>query len=281
MFEKIKLILFLLSISLSAQNMRFVYDYRSIPDTLRKNHIIDETMILEVDPQNKRSIFYSFIKMRSDSIMKANESKNVMLFPDSRIHTRYVVEKNNETKEMFFYTRNYSIVPVSRVKDDRQLKWNIMNERKEILSYPVQKATVDFGGRKWTAWFTTKIPFSDGPYKFSGLPGLIIELSDATKSHHYELVGIKKIDPPFYQLLTDSSYYRLRDISLQDYKKELLAERKDPMRNIRQNVFQGRVYFKSEERKAEYLKEHEVRLKREMRENNNPIELDEIDIDDN
>ncbi|WP_262892927.1 hypothetical protein [Kaistella flava (ex Peng et al. 2021)] len=32
--------------------------------------------------------------------------------------------------------------------------------------YKVQKATTTFGGKKWVAYFTRDIPFTDGPYKF-------------------------------------------------------------------------------------------------------------------
>ena len=45
------------------------------------------------------------------------------------------------------------------------------------------KAVTEFAGRKWTAWFTEELPFQDGPYKFRGLPGLIVKLEDATQSH--------------------------------------------------------------------------------------------------
>ena len=50
-------------------------------------------------------------------------------------------------------------------------------------------------GRKWTAWFTTEIPIQDGPYKFRGLPGLIVKIEDETKSHCFALNGIKNLTP--------------------------------------------------------------------------------------
>jgi GLPGLI family protein len=36
--------------------------------------------------------------------------------------------------------------------------------------------------------------FPDGPYKFSGLPGLIVKIEDADKNYSWELKGNKKIE---------------------------------------------------------------------------------------
>jgi hypothetical protein len=40
----------------------------------------------------------------------------------------------------------------------------------------------------WTAWFTKEINVSDGPYKFSGLPGLIVKLEDDRGDYKFDLV---------------------------------------------------------------------------------------------
>jgi GLPGLI family protein len=57
------------------------------------------------------------------------------------------------------------------------------SRKEKIGNWEAQKATTEFGGRKWTAWFCEEIPLSDGPYKFKGLPGLIVKISDADNSH--------------------------------------------------------------------------------------------------
>lgn len=57
------------------------------------------------------------------------------------------------------------------------LGWDISSEIKQIGRFSCQKATAKFRGRKYTAWFTPDIPISDGPWKFSGLPGMILQVS--------------------------------------------------------------------------------------------------------
>lgn len=76
------------------------------------------------------------------------------------------------------------------------LDWNIEEDSKEIMGYTTQKATTHFAGRDYTAWFTLEIPIADGPYVFSGLPGLIIELYDAEDHYHFTLKTLAKLEEP-------------------------------------------------------------------------------------
>ncbi|MCL1668789.1 GLPGLI family protein [Elizabethkingia ursingii] len=149
-------------------------------------------------------------------------------------------------------------------------------EKREILSYPVQKATTEFGGRKWTAWFSTSLPFSDGPYKFYGLPGLILKIIDSSNNHDYELISIKKIKSDSYKMLADASYANSKQFPLSDYKKMVVENRKDSMKKIRTEIFQGRILFGSMKERDEYIKRSERNLKIWKENNNNPIELDEL-----
>lgn len=57
----------------------------------------------------------------------------------------------------------------------------------------MQKAETDYGGRKWTVWFTTGIPVAEGPYIFYGLPGLIVRAADARSDYDFTRKEVKKI----------------------------------------------------------------------------------------
>lgn len=71
--------------------------------------------------------------------------------------------------------------------------WKINSERQTILSYNCQKATVSFRGRDFIAWFAPDIPVPNGPWKFSGLPGLILKLSDSENNFVYECQGLEQL----------------------------------------------------------------------------------------
>lgn len=74
-----------------------------------------------------------------------------------------------------------------------QLKWRILSKSKTILGYTCQCATVTFRGRDYEAWFTADIPLSYGPWKFQGLPGLILEVSDSKNEYRFTANGIQHV----------------------------------------------------------------------------------------
>ena len=70
--------------------------------------------------------------------------------------------------------------------------WQITAETDTINNYVCQKAICDFGGRTWEAWFTSEFPFSDGPYKFCNLPGLILNVADTENHYSWKFLSIER-----------------------------------------------------------------------------------------
>jgi GLPGLI family protein len=58
------------------------------------------------------------------------------------------------------------------------MKWKIQKSKPvRYLGLDCYEAKAHFRGRNYTAYFAPKIKKSDGPFKFSGLPGLIVKIS--------------------------------------------------------------------------------------------------------
>ncbi|HCD9236007.1 TPA: GLPGLI family protein [Elizabethkingia anophelis] len=70
--------------------------------------------------------------------------------------------------------------------------WNVdYNTSKKIDKYLCYKATTNFRGSNIIAYFTKEIPYSTGPYKFGGLPGLILEIyEDGKKVNSWKVISI-------------------------------------------------------------------------------------------
>jgi len=64
--------------------------------------------------------------------------------------------------------------------EEVDLNWNITEKTDTINGFLVQQAFVEFGGRRWEAWFAPDLPIPIGPYKFYGLPGLIVNIKDSS-----------------------------------------------------------------------------------------------------
>lgn len=77
-----------------------------------------------------------------------------------------------------------------------QFDWNLEDETMEVMGYECRKATTTWRGREWTAWYSD-IPLSAGPWKFNGLPGLILRLEDSKNEHFFEAVKSMNEQFPF------------------------------------------------------------------------------------
>ena len=77
-------------------------------------------------------------------------------------------------------------------------KWKTDNGTMTICGYTCMKATCTWRGRDYTAWYTPQIPVPYGPWKFGGLPGLIMAVSDATGEYSWEAVAVNKGSFPIF-----------------------------------------------------------------------------------
>lgn len=105
-------------------------------------------------------------------------------------------------------------------------QWTIHPEKREICGYQCQRATGSFRGRNYEAWFAVGIPLSDGPWKFGGLPGLILSVEDTDKLFSFVCAEIKnRVDKPIrfwtYEHIK-TSRNKLRDIILRMHKQPVL-----------------------------------------------------------
>ncbi|SDQ39910.1 GLPGLI family protein [Chryseobacterium soldanellicola] len=193
-------LLFLLTMSYG-QTTRYIYETSVNPDSINLVSLKTEKTFLDV--KANRSLFISENKLIKDSLFSAFKLKekedNTKQEKDlSKVGVKkhiepaffeYFITKNIPEQKVYYYDK----VAGKQIyyQEDRPLKWEISDVTEKQNGYLSQKAVVNFGGRIWTAWFTKEIAISDGPYKFSGLPGLIVKLEDDKGDYKFDLV--KKI----------------------------------------------------------------------------------------
>lgn len=113
--------------------------------------------------------------------------------PKTKFH--FIIYKNHPTQK---YTVSDKIFNNTYVYQEQipEFNWSIKPDKKMVAGYSCQKATTSFAGRAYEAWFTTDVPISEGPYKFSGLPGLIVAIEDTQHFFSFQLTSLIKPTTP-------------------------------------------------------------------------------------
>ncbi|MDY6994280.1 MAG: GLPGLI family protein, partial [Pseudomonadota bacterium] len=146
---------------------------------------------------------YFFVNMQPDELVE-KKNEGFELVNNNQIEYQFDLTLKRPTRHEVFVDRQkgYILSQSSIFKDGivkpcvvsektGSIEWVIKNEYKKIGAFNVQKALTQFRGRKYTAWFSVEIPISAGPWKFHGLPGLILEIQDEELGVQFLFSSIK------------------------------------------------------------------------------------------
>lgn len=188
------LIFYLVFISSNCQTKKidslrgdFTYLMQYRINKLSPDYIIKELFSLQIT--DNKAFFSSVNRLKLDSAFSSQikgNSSNINLdsrnLPQSR--SNFLIIQTNNDIQYYGDVRTTTLSYNSPVIDN----WKLINETKVIDSIVCNKAEVNYKGRDWIAWYAPEIPFFYGPYKFNGLPGLIIKITDKTGDYDFELV---------------------------------------------------------------------------------------------
>ncbi|WP_087137834.1 GLPGLI family protein [Elizabethkingia meningoseptica] len=154
-----------------------------------------------------------------------------------------IVRKNNfmsnlsgkNPRKIFFNSAPYSMKDQNMyfIYDEVPVPVWLINEKetKKIAGYNCIKATTTFRGSDITAYFTKELPYSTGPFKFFGLPGLILDVRVNNKAYmiwRAEKVVIDdktkiNFNPQFssYPKITMKDFVKLNDELSNNFSSEL------------------------------------------------------------
>lgn len=179
--------------------VEFFYDYTYQKDSTNKSKLKHDNMVLQIGKRNVKFLSYGWTVIDS-----ANYVYRDLPFEESIKFVGPIIQNNlNTTFTNFELYKNYpkkgnyrmesypSGTPNLRIDEKVQLDWTIdMEKDTTILDYSCHYATCRYAGRDYRAWFTMDVPISDGPYKFGGLPGLIVFIEDSQSQHVYSLYKV-------------------------------------------------------------------------------------------
>lgn len=230
-----------------SQTERYIYQTEVNPDTINLVNMKVENTFLDI--KGNQSLFVSESKLLRDSLTtvlrqqgitetkksKKNKSEFPKLPNGKSIQPTffdYFITKNMEDKSVNFVESIGS--KQVYYQEDRKMNWEISTEVSDFNNYKVQKATMSFAGRIWTAWFAPEIKISDGPYKFLGLPGLILKLEDDKGDYRFSFVKKINLEKAFSEIIKPEAKKSTR-INFQGDKASVrmeMVKNKDPEINF-------------------------------------------------
>lgn len=265
-------IIFLLLINFfGAQTHRYIYELQLKADSTEMEYQ-KHYMILDIGPSETK--FYGRDLLIADSLNhKFGNLENTHVDMTGQIVKRKTGSSKNEN------FLNIKFEYYSFLTND-PINWNISSETKLENDYTLQKATANFGGRKWIAWFNKDIPFNEGPYKFCGLPGLIFEIKDDKENFIYKLVKNQNLPETISTLGFVESNFGNKAIPVTETQKRKLLQAfyDDPFAFERMN-FKNKpdLYINiggTIIRNVEDLNTQVKSLQSIIRKYNNPVEID-------
>lgn len=262
-------LLLLSALTLNAQKgydikHKFIYTLTYQPDSTDIYSKQSEEMFLLTN--NNVSIFQSKNGYIRDSLLLKIENKptqklamlDISKFPKTQFHFKIIKDNSKDSIIVYdkIYTDNFRYS-----EHKKSVIWKINSDTLTINGLKCQKATTKYAGRIYEAWFSNEIPISDGPYKFSGLPGLIVKMYDLNKHYIFELVAKYDTNQVYSNLKPKRNlFYTTKSVFLEkieDYKKNIFER-------LEQSGFTVDDEYKSG-------------LRQKLKKRNNPIELKQND----
>lgn len=190
----------LFSCNVVGTNYRAVYDFEYTKDSI--NSIKGED-ILYLEISKNSSFCFSYYTYYTDSLKNtpngwavwrklfsaalAKEGTNATSFPHKR--STFLVTKRYASDTLYIKdVIDQDIYEYDTFKSE--FHWQLCDSTKNINGFEAYKATCCYHGREWAVWFSPDIPFSDGPWVFCGLPGLILEAHDKDHLFSFRLKGL-------------------------------------------------------------------------------------------
>lgn len=173
------------------------YKFTHVRDTANRDHPYTENMALYIGKTS--SAYRSY-----DNVLEQAEAKKQMEIalansPDGRVN----ISSNRRGSATEYYefpnerklARKEPLVMDTYLIDGAMpvIDWKISSDTATFGGLHCQKAAGHFKGRDYTAWFCADLPLQVGPWKFNGLPGVIVQVYDAKKDVQFMFDGVEKV----------------------------------------------------------------------------------------
>jgi len=233
------------------------------------------TMDMELLINDDNSLFQSLKQRQKDSVLyfhqpdiasKTSYGGGIILKPIHKFSYKIIKEDNVIQVYDSAFGLNLQGKDIIYVYEEPKdsLHWQIREDTLHFANSICQRADLTYGGRIWTAWFAPDIPVFDGPYKFAGLPGLIVKISDEKGFWDFELTSLNTVS--IEHAINFQQWFVFEEKS----KEELYQDRRDFQKSMPIWTADSNPENPADK---EFVKDYLKKLKPMIQKDNNWIEL--------
>lgn len=181
--------------SIDVELTRVYYDY-----AYNGKNTITGTWLLQVGVNT--TCFLSEHRFKADSVLRANNMVNARVYNfisnGDLFHffDAYYIS-NNKCR----FTCRFGLDDIMYEEDLQGISWELQDSVANICGHLCKSATGYFRGRTYYVFYAEDIPVSAGPWKLSGLPGLILhaDVDDGKFTFHANRVDPSACAPILWQ----------------------------------------------------------------------------------
>ena len=248
---------------LDSAYIEFSYELHYLKDTTKSKNVSEDIKVLQIGKHISK--FYSYYVLKYDSVIQELIKKGNDFVPNNPKSGAqgYEIFKNYPNGKLTYTDKGTCLFDNFIYEEDVPVfKWKLISDKVMLLDHPCQKATTSFRGRDYEAWFAADIPIPDGPWKFSGLPGLILKVQDVQQNFIFECISIH----PLKAIKTPILFYKI------DYLK---TKREDLAKLYQRYHNDPTGYNESLGKKLMFMgKDGQPKVNRSFKFPYNPIELE-------
>ena len=214
------LALFIISVNIQSQEKGLYIEYDLFLE--HESHIKRTEIVKATETNSISSLVMNInsVKLDVKTKMEEKQTKRIEKTQYFKDYQENILYSKDELKSIPAYVKENLL----------QFQWKLTGETKNIIGYDCQGATTTFRGREYTAYFTTKVPFKAAPFKFYGLPGVILEVTSKDGIIKFEATSLKvqpkeEITNPFKdkELITWDEFASQYEKKMKEFKNKVMS----------------------------------------------------------
>lgn len=200
---------------------RFVVSYRMLYERRPENdHPMEDLLLLQVGRNVSKC--YSYKTWQTDSLVRVTPPEQVLANLGSFHGGVQDIFFRDAAAGRLTHTDQIGMDHLLYTEPLPAIDWELTDGERTIIGYACRRARCTFRGRSYEAWYAPEIAVSCGPWKFGGLPGLILAIRDDAGVLDLEATGVEQRVEPIR--MTDLNYMKTNRKKYLDLKQKVMTD---------------------------------------------------------